>query len=143
MLALANLLSSLKPSPGSSRAPRRAVAYGRHDLSLLPRDAIIGALLSERMRGGLRLPSLLRRGDAFLLKARDETRHIRTAEASNACSCRWGNASRGFRQGVCWEVTTYVIVACVVAASGGALFGYSAENELYWLRVLHHLPAWS
>lgn len=41
------------------------------------------------------------------------------------------------------EVTTYVIVACVVAASGGALFGYSAENELYWLRVLHHLPAWS
>ena len=33
------------------------------------------------------------------------------------------------------EVTTYVIVACVVAASGGALFGYSAENEALLAKV--------
>ena len=28
------------------------------------------------------------------------------------------------------EVTTYVIVACVVAASGGALFGYAHRPRL-------------
>ena len=28
------------------------------------------------------------------------------------------------------DVTTYVIIACIVAASGGALFGYGAQHIL-------------
>ena len=36
------------------------------------------------------------------------------------------------------EVTTYVIVACIVAASGGALFGY-VHHAILSAKVLSHL----